>query len=155
MLLGDKYSLSTYKPLLQNPIWQKIFNWIEQTLPGLQEGEHSIMGKDIYASHQKAKTIDRTEAIFEAHQAYIDLHYCLDGGEIIEWAPTSQLIIKKSYDPTDDYTLYNTPSFATSLKMLPGSFAIFFPEDAHMPKISDGMNKEVKKVVIKVKLGTL
>lgn len=155
MLLGYKDSFSAYKPLLQNPSWQKVFGWIEQALPNLQEGEHQILGSDIYANLQRTKTIDRAQGLFEAHQIYIDFHYCLDGGEVIEWAPVSQLTIKEPYNLDKDYTLYNPPTYSTSLKMFPGSLAIFFPEDAHMPKISDGLNKEVKKVVIKIKLDAL
>ena len=157
MLLANRASPTTYQLLLQSPTWQKVFSWIDQILPNLQEqeGEYQILEPDIYANLQKAATMDRAQGVFESHRTYIDFHYCLNGGEIIEWAPASKLEIDKPYNPGNDSILYKVPPFATSLKMFPGSFAIFFPEDAHMPKISDGVNKEVKKVVIKIKLDTL
>jgi beta-galactosidase beta subunit len=39
---------------------------------------------------------------------------------------------------------------AFSLPMSPGSFAIFHPSDGHRPKIQNGANQSVYKLVIKI-----
>jgi beta-galactosidase beta subunit len=34
--------------------------------------------------------------------------------------------------------------------MTPGAFAIFLPDDAHQPKVHDGIHRSVRKLVVKV-----
>jgi beta-galactosidase beta subunit len=36
--------------------------------------------------------------------------------------------------------------------MLPGTFAIFFPNDAHMPLVSQGKEFKLTKLVVKVRV---
>jgi len=114
-----------------------------------------IDGRNIYAPISTVQTIPREEAKYEAHRQYIDVHYCLEGGEIIEWTPVNQLTPTMEFDTAKDYCLYESPKEATSLVITPGTFAIFFLADAHMPKISDGKNKQVRKVVVKIKQSIL
>ena len=54
-----------------------------------------------------------------------------------------------TYDELYDYTLYQGD--ATFIKLVPGSFAIFYPNDLHMPGI-DEYKTDVKKMVIKVRI---
>jgi beta-galactosidase beta subunit len=39
------------------------------------------------------------------------------------------------------------------LRLSAGSFGIFFPCDAHLPKVHDGCHEGVFKVVIKIRVG--
>ena len=55
--------------------------------------------------------------------------------------------IVKNYDETNDYALYD--GSATFFKLMPGSFAIFYPNDLHMPGVGD-FKTNVKKLVMKV-----
>lgn len=121
----------------------------------LPVGEHVITAQDLFANYHEATLLPREDGSYEAHQQYIDLHYCLAGGEIIEWAPVPTLTPVAEYHAEKDYQLYAVPPQASACVMTPGSFAIFFPSDAHMPKVADGTNDTVKKVVIKIKLTAL
>ena len=53
-----------------------------------------------------------------------------------------------SANPEGDIWFYHGP--VTGIKMEKGSFAVFFPQDAHAPGIATGDPAPVKKVVVKV-----
>jgi len=56
------------------------------------------------------------------------------------------MIISKPYDSRKDVMFYHdTPS--TFAKLVPGQFAIFFPEDGHAPCLGKG---EIRKIVAKI-----
>jgi biofilm protein TabA len=150
MLVGHYNHASTYKELLKDPIWGKALEWIQDKAPRLSDGEYAIEGQDMYANLHTADTLPRTKGVYEAHKQYIDLHYCLEGGEVIEWSPIKILTARTKYDAEKDYTLYNLPKKATKIYMTSQAFAIFLPGEGHMPKISDGRNPNVRKVVIKI-----
>jgi len=152
MLLAHRDHIDTYNHLLTHPLWEQTLAWIKNMPEDLPLGEHNIQGRDMYANYFTTKTVPRAEAVYEAHQQYVDFHYCLTGGELIEWAPAATLEAKTDYDAAKDYTLYHSPAQATTLIMLPHSFAVFLPGEAHMPKITDGNHADVKKVVVKIKL---
>jgi YhcH/YjgK/YiaL family protein len=62
--------------------------------------------------------------------------------------PLSNQPETKAYNSEKDYTLYK--GHVSLIQMKPGMFAIFYPNDLHMPGLSD-MEVKVKKLVIKVK----
>ena len=57
--------------------------------------------------------------------------------------------MSSEYNNEKDYTLYE--GSVSLMKMIPGMFAIFYPNDLHMPGIYN-MKKMVKKLVIKVRI---
>lgn len=150
MLLGNINHPSTYDMLLISPVWKRVLDWLQNEAGKLPEGEYEIQGRDIYAPISIVQTKTRESCLFEAHKKNIDVHFCISGGEHIEWSPVKLLKSTMEFDTEKDYCLYEAPLACTSLKITPGDFAIFFPEDAHMPKISNGKNKEIKKAVVKI-----
>jgi len=131
MLLGNTKYPDTYEYLLSQKVWEQVFDWIEKN--GTQdEGDYEIDGENIYASIQLVQTMPREQATFERHFEYIDLHYCVNGGEIIEWLPAKELSEPTESNVEKDYALHTAPEKASSLLTTPNTFAIFFPEDAHM-----------------------
>ena len=152
MLLGHSRYPETYQSLLLGPVWQQALDWIAHMPADLPLGEHEISGRDMFVNYHEAQLLPREDGAYEAHRNYIDLHYCLIGGEIIEWAPVPTLTSTTQYNPEKDFQLYAVPPQAATCLMTPGAFAVFFPGDAHMPKVSDGKNERVKKVVVKIKL---
>lgn len=155
MIFGHDDYPETYRALLTHPVWQHAFDWIRNMPAGLPLGEHVIDGKNMFANYHETTLLPREEGIYEAHRHYIDVHYCLHGSEIIEWAPVQTLTPTTQYDAEKDYQLYAVPPQASICRMAPKSFAIFFPGEAHMPKITDGKNAAVRKVVVKIKANLL
>jgi YhcH/YjgK/YiaL family protein len=71
------------------------------------------------------------------------------GEELMGWANTSLLQIGQHYDADRDVAFYHGQG---SLFRVPtGYFAIFFPQDGHMPCLTVGERPQpVRKVVIKI-----
>lgn len=155
MFLAHIEHPQTYRALLTQPVWQEVFTLIDSLETSTPEGKRDIRGRDIYINVQRAQTLLREKGVYEAHREYIDLHYCLEGGEVIEWAPVATLTPHTTYNSEKDYALFEAPQQSTSCIMTPGAFAIFLPADAHMPKISDGVHEYVKKVVVKIRYNVL
>src|SRR5688572_28622405 len=149
MLLGHIDHPETHQHFLTHPVWQKALDWLKEN-SNKPDGEYEIEGRDLFAIVQTIEPQPRDKCIFEAHRNYIDLQYCISGGELIEWAPVETLTPKGEFLTEKDYGHYLAPASATSLTLAPGTFGIFFPHDAHMPKISDGIHPTTKKVVVKI-----
>ena len=94
---------------------------------------------------QDCKQRPRDGAKFESHKRYIDIQYIVEGEEDMEVADIDTLTLTDEYDEQDDYMLYEGRGALLHFKK--GDFAVYFPEDGHMPSIGDG---RTKKVVIKI-----
>ncbi len=151
MLYGQYNQDYSYRNFLSYPIWEKALTWIQHNAKNLPDGEHEIMSRDMYANIQSLATIPVSEAAFEVHQQYIDIHYCLSGGESIGYAPVGK-VEEKELNREKDYQLFKPTEQFSSCIMQPDSFAIFFPQELHMPKLQNRFDTHTKKVVIKIKL---
>lgn len=152
MLVGSLNDLTTEGMLSSRPAWKACFDWlIEHSTPLPADGEYPLPVAGVRALVQRKQTRVRSELLFEAHRKNVDVQVCIGGSEWIEWLPLHRLAqsVKEPYDETKEAELYAPPAEATRIAMFPGVFAIFFPEDAHMP----GIRKDhdiVEKVVFKV-----
>ena len=91
---------------------------------------------------------------YEAHQKNIDIQYLLRGTEKIACLPVDELQETQPYNEDTDAAFYESDlgRQSSDLFLQPSTFAIFFPQDAHMPKLCIDAPEEVKKVIIKVKI---
>ena len=116
-------------------------------LKELPVGKYEIDGDRVYAMVSKEYGQKKEDALLETHEKYIDIQLILAGTDDIGWKPKS--LCKHptgEYDPESDLQFFaDKPN--TWLAMESSAFAIFFPEDAHMPLISSG---QIHKVVVKV-----
>ncbi len=118
-------------------------------LARMTPGRYEIDGDSVYASISLDDGGEKEEGVLEVHEKYIDIQMVLDGFDDIGWAPRSACTLPLGeYDPAEDIRLYRDTPHAW-LGLYPGFFAIFFPEDAHMPLISKG---KIHKVVMKIAL---
>jgi biofilm protein TabA len=123
--------------------------------PDLRElavDKYAIDGDRVFAMVAKDQGRDMDEAQLEVHEKYIDIQMVLEGIDGMGWRP--KVLCRQPagpYDSEGDIRFYADPP-AAWLPVGPGMFAIFFPEDAHLPLISAGL---IHKVVVKVAVGTL
>jgi YhcH/YjgK/YiaL family protein len=119
--------------------------------PDLQElpvGEYAIDGDRVYAMVSKAPGRKKELALLEIHERYIDVQLVLSGVDTMGWKSRSYCEKPaEAYDPQADIQFFEDQPDAW-IPIHAGEFAIFFPEDAHMPLISSG---EIHKVVVKIK----
>ena len=119
---------------------------------GLADGRYEIDGDRVYALVQSYETLPAgDDAKYEAHRNYIDVQFIVDGIEAMGWAPLEAMVENKPYTPEKDVVLGTCPpAAATLVKVTAGQAAIFYPADAHAPKLAAGAPCPVKKIVVKV-----
>ncbi|RPH92172.1 MAG: DUF386 domain-containing protein, partial [Calditrichaeota bacterium] len=90
---------------------------------------------------------ERSAARLEAHRKYIDIQYIISGADEMGWKAVKECQnIDAAYDEGKDIEFYRDVPMLW--KTVPaGSFAIFFPNDAHAPMVGQG---EIHKAVVKV-----
>lgn len=149
MLHGDLHDPGTYAALTAHPTWQRAFDWLRTLAPDVALGEVELQGRDLFAIIQEYPTLARHEARFESHEAHIDLQYTLSGGELIDWIPRGTLQPDGPFANDVQFWL-PPPEPVTALIQTAHRFAIFFPSDAHRPKVRLAGHDRVRKLVIKV-----
>jgi biofilm protein TabA len=118
--------------------------------PDLRElavDKYVIDGDRVFALVARDQGRGKNEALLEVHAKYIDIQMVLGETDEMGWRPKSHCRQPAGpYDPTGDIGFF-ADAPAAWLPVRPGMFAIFFPEDAHLPLISTGL---IHKVVVKV-----
>lgn len=90
----------------------------------------------------------------EAHRKYIDVQYICAGVEMMGWLPLALATGLSTYNPDKDVTKGDVPAAElTPVQVRAGNAAIFYPEDAHAPKLAVGVPVPVRKIVLKVRAG--
>lgn len=132
-----------------NPYFKKIFDYVKShDLLTAAPGKITIDGDNAYIMVSEVQGREKTAALLETHNRYIDIQILLKGEEGFGWKSRTALEEgKDTYNATDDICFYREEAklyFTLSV----GEFAVFFPEDAHAPCIGSGT---IKKLVAKVK----
>ena len=150
MIYGHISAPNTYAFLLTHPLWKTAFDCLKSANPETPSGIHKLLGDKAYVSVQGYQTVPPVQNRYETHRRYIDLQYCITGGELIESHFTDDLEPDGAHDPDRDVCFYRSHPQGTMLRMSPGTFAIFFPSEAHAPKLYDGTNTAIFKAVVKI-----
>lgn len=116
-------------------------------LADLPLGRHGIDGDRVYAIVARESGRTAEGALLETHDRYVDIQYILSGTDTMGWKPRSLCTQPaREYDAQADIAFFSDRPDAW-VAVQGGAFAVFFPEDAHMPLISDG---PIHKVVVKI-----
>ena len=116
-------------------------------LKELPVDKYEIDGERVYGIVSKDPGRKKEDALLETHEKYIDIQLVLAGTDDMGWKPKSSCKHPSAeYDQKTDIQFFTDEPDAW-LSTESGAFAIFFPEDAHMPLISLG---QIHKVVVKV-----
>lgn len=131
-----------------HPGFAEAFAFLQRAdLVALPAGRVEVIGKRVFAIVGKDEGKGRERARLEAHRKYIDIQFVVSGDEWIGWRD-----LKTCRESGLGYSAEKEIEFYTAtptkwFRVPPGSFAIFFPEDAHAPLAGEG---PVHKVVMKV-----
>ncbi len=121
--------------------------------PGVEVGIHELTPR-VKAIVSEYTTKHENEYGYEAHRQYIDIQYIISGLEKICFLPIEYLKETKGYNKEIDAAFYKEADMKPQELILGnGYFAIFFPQDGHMPQLCVENPEPVKKVVIKVRIG--
>lgn len=153
MILDKIENMPVYKDLLPGIVTalEKAAAYTPDQYPG---GRVDVDGDNLFLLLNTYETHPAEDALFEAHQKYIDVMYMVEGEEIIYVKPTHKLSdITKPYDGQIDALLASLDRDAAPVRLTEGSFIVLFPQDAHAPACCDKVPQTVKKIIAKVKIG--
>ena len=128
--------------------FEKAFDFLTQPdLKNLPADRYEIDGDRVFATVVMDAGRSKDDAQLETHQKYIDIQLVLAGTDDMGWRPGNHCSCPVgAYNQEDDIQFFCDES-DVRLSVEGGTFAIFFPEDAHMPMISSG---QLHKIVVKI-----
>jgi len=124
---------------------------VESAGKQLADGKHAIDGDRLYAVVSSYATRRKEESKFEAHRRYIDIQFLVSGRETAWWAPVAALKPCQEYSEKNDAELFPDGE-GVPLLLGDSRFAVFFPQDAHMPCCLIDRPETVRKIVVKVRI---
>ena len=134
-----------------HPLFAKAFEYIKQTdLLNKESGKYEIDGDKLKAifSNKKGMTAEESIAKFECHNKHIDIQLCISGVETIGWKPREKCSMKNGgYNEEKDVQFYRCAGYVFSIDRW--TICNFFSGRC---TCADDRRKEIKKLVIKVKI---
>ena len=122
----------------------------------LEPGVVEIDGKNIFAQVIDLTTRDVAENRPEVHRRYLDIQFLASGEEKIGIAiDTGNNEINEALLEQRDIIFYHDSEHESFIEMIPGSYAIFFPQDVHRPGCNNNIATPIRKIVIKVAIAAL
>ena len=149
MIYDHLNNISTYKGLLPD-IYESL-TYLKDVKPDLAPGTYQINPR-VKAIVSEYETKVKNEVGYEVHRKNIDIQYLLKGEERVACLPLEKLKETKPYSEEKDAAFFTASTKPIEMTLGDGFFAIFFPQDGHMPQLSVGETKIVKKVVVKIKI---
>ena len=157
-MIYESVTTAQTNPVVRNSkLIQEALDWVKRVTPEAEPRRYDLRGDDLYAMVQVRSGSPRKERLkVEVHREYVDLQFCLEGGEFIDWYPLEALDSGEAYNAGNDFQLFDRPGLQPiSLLMSPGRFALFFPGDGHVPMVTDGVHTSTRMVVFKIRLKAL
>ena len=133
-----------------HPLFKVLFDYVKShDLLHADLGRIEIDGERLFINNVNPECVAAKKQVLELHHDYIDVHILLEGAERIGWKALEDLQKEtKAYSKEEDYALYSDIP-TTYVDLLPGQFAIVYPEDPHAPIIGNG---KIRKLIAKVRI---
>ncbi len=145
MIITNIKRLSTYKGI--SKALDQAIDFVLSTEKDIAFGKYAIDGDRVYAIVSEITPKLGAETIYEAHRAYIDIHYILEGVEVAGVADIDECVPTTEYDAEKDVLFLKGQG--KKFKLLPGDIYIVHPEDAHAPCGTE-TGETIKKIVVKI-----
>lgn len=117
----------------------------------LELGKHTIKGDDLFVILMEYDTKEAAECKMESHKKHIDIQFMVSGEERIGITLLNGHHPSVPYNESNDVIFYKN-EYDTLLTLSQGDFAIFYPQDLHMPCIKIDSVSTVKKAVFKIRV---
>lgn len=142
-------NLKTYRGLSEDICLG--LEWLRDVNPDIEKGVYELSPR-VKAIVSEYSTKEVNENGYEAHRKNIDIQYLLFGEERIACMPIERLKETMAYNEETDAAFYAADLMPQEMTIGDRYFAIFFPQDGHMPQLCVDKPMKVKKVVVKVKM---
>ena len=113
-------------------------------------GRYEIDGDNVYFSIQTPAY--RTCGFWECHRDYIDIQISMSGDENCNYLPLERVENWSAYSSESDARTSDDTGAGIPLALNQNVFAVFFPQDAHMPCMRAKEAETGYKVVFKVRI---
>ena len=148
MILDTLDNLTAYRGLF--PALDDAIMFLQNNdLCALADGRHEIGGVRVFANVSSPHFKLAYQIPWEAHRRYADIQVPLAVGETISYLPVESVDSWQPYHETDDIQFSHDQRTGHAFPMMPGSFVIFFPWDAHRPNQGETLGR---KLVVKVRM---
>lgn len=122
----------------------------------LQPGVVEIDGRTVFAQILDLTTRPREQQKPEVHRRYLDIQFLAWGEEEIGIAiDRGNNVIQEELLAQRDIIYYQDSENESFTEMIPGSYAIFFPQDVHRPACNKHRATAIRKIVVKVAIAAL
>ncbi|MDP9564835.1 UNVERIFIED_ORG: YhcH/YjgK/YiaL family protein [Kosakonia oryzae] len=122
----------------------------------LQPGVVEIDGRTVFAQILDLTTQPREQQKPEVHRRYLDIQFLAWGEEEIGIAiDRGNNVIREELLAQRDIIYYQGSENESFFEMVPGSYAIFFPQDVHRPACNKHRATAIRKIVVKVAIAAL
>lgn len=117
----------------------------------MEPGRIDLDGNNLFILVQKYDTLPKEQGKWECHRNYIDIQYIAEGKELIGFNHIDNMKVSVEYNAEKDVEFLTGEGDYVTLSK--GSYGVFFPQDAHQPKIAPkDIPGNVIKVVVKIKV---
>ncbi len=132
------------------PHLERALEFLAGVTPDHPSGQVTIDAHGMYAAIDRYVTEPRSRRFFECHRKFIDLQVVLSGVEGVGVCDRN-MCQQSQYDEEQDFRKLTFDGEVSSLVLAPGYGALFFPDDAHMPKLVHGETpSNIVKIVVKI-----
>ncbi|SFT47274.1 YhcH/YjgK/YiaL family protein [Kosakonia arachidis] len=122
----------------------------------LQPGVVEIDGRTVFAQILDLTTQPREQQRPEVHRRYLDIQFLAWGEEEIGIAiDRGNNVVQEELLAQRDIIYYQGSENESFFEMVPGSYAIFFPQDVHRPACNKHCATSIRKIVVKVAISAL
>ena len=128
---------------------EKALKYLKDTdLSQIKTGKYQIDGHNIFAVVLEYETKNLEQGLWEAHRKYIDIQYIISGKEKMGYSCIDDMKIPIEYEEKNDIIFFEGQGDYITINE--GAFALFTPNDVHMPSIKVDNPQCVKKLLIKI-----
>lgn len=147
MIFDQLKNLSHYKGL--HPNLDKALDFLAEHDVGEDDlGRYEIDGDAVFYFIQENTLAQGDSSEFEFHKRYLDLHFLLEGRELIRYG-TEIDSITQPYDEKIDFASARAKE-AVDTYLTPDNFVAYLPEELHQPNRYAQAGETVRKCVVKV-----
>lgn len=157
MIFGHVQAKETEKAYAA-PIVEAIRYCRETDVSQMGESKFLLKGEDFIVLICDRVTEAKEKKLPEVHRRYVELQFMAEGEELMGYYPDcgdNELLSDCLEEKDTLYYKENPNAEEVMLHMVPGTYAVFFPEDVHRPFCQVKEPARVKKIVIKIALDTL
>ncbi len=124
----------------------------EDSVRGAAPGKYEVDGENLFYVVDEYETAPIEDGRLEIHRKYMDIQYIVSGSECIGYRSIDGLDILDAYDGEKDLAFYKADGSMSRCILKAGMFAIFWPNEGHMPGRIAETSERVKKIVVKIRV---